>query len=74
MCCSYFQEIVQKGLKANEWVQQVQKLMNGKGGGKDMSAQATGTNTGCLSEAMTIVTTYAEKKLGVTLKKEEPKS
>ena len=54
-----------KGLKANEWVGQVQTLINGKGGGKDMSAQATGTNTACVQEAMATVTRYAAEKLGV---------
>lgn len=56
------------GLKANEWVGQVQKLINGKGGGKDMSAQATGTNPGALKEAIAIVTKYAQEKLGITPK------
>ncbi|CAH1779871.1 unnamed protein product [Owenia fusiformis] len=57
-------EAVNKGLKANEWVNQVSKLMNGKGGGKDVSAQATGTNTSCLNDAIKIVTDFAKLKLG----------
>ncbi|CAJ0965432.1 unnamed protein product [Ranitomeya imitator] len=32
--CQVPQETVDKGLKANEWVQQVSELMDGKGGGK----------------------------------------
>ena len=32
-----------KGLKANEWCQQVQGIINGKGGGKPENAQASGT-------------------------------
>ena len=60
-----------KGLKANEWVGAVQALMNGKGGGKDMSAQATGTNVACLQQAMAIVTKHAEQKLGVTVAKQQ---
>ncbi|KFV11837.1 Alanine--tRNA ligase, cytoplasmic, partial [Pterocles gutturalis] len=34
------QETANKGLKASQWVQEVSALMEGKGGGKDVSAQA----------------------------------
>ena len=54
-----------KGLKANIWVNQVQSLINGKGGGKDLSAQATGSNTDCVGEVMRIVTAYACEKLNL---------
>jgi len=37
--------------------------MAGKGGGKDTSAQATGTNVRCLSRAMQLTTEYAAGKL-----------
>ena len=37
--------------------------MAGKGGGKDTSAQATGTNVQCLSAAMRLATEYASAKL-----------
>jgi len=56
-------ELVSCGLKAHEWVAQVQDLMAGKGGGKDTSAQATGTNVHCLSQAMHLTTEYAAGKL-----------
>lgn len=59
------QELIAKGLKANEWVGQVSGMMKGKGGGKDASAQATGTNTACLREAMDTCTKYAQSKLGI---------
>ena len=39
--------------------------MAGKGGGKDTSAQATGTNIHCLSRAMQLATEYAASKLNV---------
>ena len=39
--------------------------MNGKGGGKDLSAQATGNNVGCLSEVMEKSIEYAMEKLGI---------
>lgn len=54
---------VEKGLKANEWVQQVSVKMNGKGGGKPESAQASGTNASCLQEVLEIASKYAELKL-----------
>ena len=62
---SLFKESVTKGLKANEWIKNIQDLMNGKGGGKDMSAQATGTNITCLQEALQKSTAYAQDKLGI---------
>lgn len=57
-----------KGLKANEWVQQVSGLMQGKGGGKAESAQASGSNVSCLEEALIIATQFANIKLGVDSK------
>ena len=60
-----------KGLKANEWVANVSGLMNGKGGGKDLSAQATGTKVACLNQAMTMATQFVCDKLGLKVEKEE---
>ncbi|XP_075432711.1 alanine--tRNA ligase, cytoplasmic [Ascaphus truei] len=62
--CQVPQETASKGLKANEWVQQVTDLMDGKGGGKDTSAQATGKNVGCLSEVLRLAEDFAKLKLG----------
>nr|XP_060643808.1 alanine--tRNA ligase, cytoplasmic [Anolis sagrei ordinatus] len=62
--CQVPQEVVNKGLKASEWVQQVSVLMDGKGGGKDLSAQATGKNTDCLKEALEVAADFAKLKLG----------
>lgn len=59
------QELVARGLKANEWVGNVSGLMQGKGGGKEMSAQATGTDISCLKQAMEMSVSFAEKKLGI---------
>lgn len=58
------QETVKKGLKASQWVQEVSGLMDGKGGGKDVSAQATGKNVGCLPEALRLATDFARLHLG----------
>ncbi len=38
--------------------------MDGKGGGKEMSAQATGTNTQCMEEALQMANEFARLKLG----------
>ncbi|XP_069595623.1 alanine--tRNA ligase, cytoplasmic [Ranitomeya imitator] len=61
--CQVPQETVDKGLKANEWVQQVSELMDGKGGGKDTSAQATGKNVGCLPEVLRLAEDFAKLKI-----------
>ncbi|XP_053305249.1 alanine--tRNA ligase, cytoplasmic [Spea bombifrons] len=61
--CQVPQEAADKGLKASEWVQQVCELMDGKGGGKDTSAQATGKNVGCLSEVLRLAEDFAKLKL-----------
>lgn len=60
---SDLQETADKGLKANEWVAQVSELIDGKGGGKDTSAQATGRNTSCLSEVLRLAEDFAKLKL-----------
>ncbi|XP_059084265.1 alanine--tRNA ligase, cytoplasmic-like isoform X2 [Tigriopus californicus] len=59
-------EVIAKGLKANEWCQQVQSLIDGKGGGKPENAQASGSNVSGLKEAMKAAETYAQSKLGVS--------
>lgn len=56
-------EIAEKGLKANEWVNNITTLINGKGGGKLDSAQATGTNIGSLDEAVKLSSEFAQLKL-----------
>ncbi|NP_001121342.1 alanyl-tRNA synthetase 1 L homeolog [Xenopus laevis] len=61
--CQVPKETADKGLKANEWVQQVSELMDGKGGGKDTSAQATGKNVGCLSQVLKLAEDFGKMKL-----------
>ncbi|KAF7660043.1 hypothetical protein LDENG_00289330 [Lucifuga dentata] len=62
--CQVPQDVANRGLKANEWVQELCPLLDGKGGGKDMSAQATGRNTQCLQEALEMANEFARLKLG----------
>ncbi|XP_011504370.1 PREDICTED: alanine--tRNA ligase, cytoplasmic [Ceratosolen solmsi marchali] len=54
---------VSKGLKANEWIQAIAPLMEGKGGGKPESAQASGSNILCLKEAFATAKAYAYSAL-----------
>ena len=48
---------------ADKWVGKVSPLINGKGGGKELSAQATGTNTAALTEALNVALEFAKLKL-----------
>ncbi|ESO83071.1 hypothetical protein LOTGIDRAFT_197664 [Lottia gigantea] len=61
-------EAASKGLSAKLWIDQVVPAINGKGGGKDVSAQATGTNIGALNEAISLATKFAEMKLRLIIK------
>lgn len=54
---------VEKGLKANEWVGTVAEIMQGKGGGKADSAQASGKNINSLSECLKLAEEFAKLKL-----------
>lgn len=55
---------VDKGLKANEWVQQLCEIIGGKGGGKPESAQASGTNYEKVDEVIRVATEFAKLKVG----------
>lgn len=59
------QSAISKGLKANEWIQAISCLMQGKGGGKPESAQASGTNITCLNEIVSQANKFANQKLGI---------
>lgn len=50
-------------IKANEWINQITGKINGKGGGKDTSAQATGTNPDSLNECLDLAQKFVELKL-----------
>lgn len=55
---------VEKGLKANEWVQHVSNAMGGKGGGKPESAQASGPNYEKVDDVLELAKQFATTKLG----------
>lgn len=54
---------IEKGLLASEWIQSVVTVMNGKGGGKAESGQASGNNPSNLNEAIKIAEDFANLKL-----------
>lgn len=54
---------VEKGLKANEWVQHISTALNGKGGGKPESAQASGSNYENIDEVLKLAMEFAKVKL-----------
>lgn len=54
---------IEKGLKANEWVQELTTAMGGKGGGKPESAQATGSNFEKVDEILEMAKLFARSKL-----------
>ncbi|GJQ69695.1 hypothetical protein Trydic_g22267 [Trypoxylus dichotomus] len=56
-------EAQEKGLKANEWVLSIASIMDGKGGGKGDSAQASGSNTACLNQVLDLALQFAQTKL-----------
>lgn len=54
---------IEQGLKASEWVQSVIEVMEGKGGGKSESAQASGNNPNCIDKAIKIAEDFATLKI-----------
>ncbi|XP_066263054.1 alanine--tRNA ligase, cytoplasmic [Euwallacea similis] len=56
-------QAIDKGLKANEWVQTVAQKIGGKGGGKPDSAQASGSNSVAVGEILDLAKKFADSKL-----------
>ena len=50
-------------LKANEWVNSCAALVGGRGGGKDVQAQAAGKELGKVNEAIELARQFAQGKL-----------
>lgn len=57
--CAVSKDLNSKGLKANEWVTKVASSINGKGGGKADSAQASGTNSEDIDSLVKIAEEFA---------------
>lgn len=56
-------DAIAKGLKANEWIQQLSAVIGGKGGGKPESAQASGGNYERVDEVLELAKKFASSKL-----------
>lgn len=54
---------IEKGLKANEWIQHISLALGGKGGGKPESAQASGPNYEKVDEILKLADDFARSKL-----------
>ncbi|KAJ2158574.1 Alanine--tRNA ligase [Coemansia sp. RSA 552] len=61
--CVVAKSIVAKGLKASEWADAVSKVVGGKKGGKDESAQGSGTEVGRVDEAVQVADEFAKARL-----------
>ncbi|VDO55828.1 unnamed protein product [Schistosoma margrebowiei] len=61
--CQVPKVLVSHGLKANEWVTHISKAMDGKGGGKENSAQAVGSRIDTLEEVIRLADIFASTKL-----------
>ena len=56
--------VIEAGLKAKEWVAQVNTIIDGKGGGKDDTAQGSGSKVTAVDEAAEVARKFATSKLG----------
>ncbi|XP_050437288.1 alanine--tRNA ligase, cytoplasmic-like [Adelges cooleyi] len=61
--CAVSKDLNAKGLKANDWAAKVAAAINGKGGGKADSAQASGTNSQNVDELVKIAEEFASLSL-----------
>jgi alanyl-tRNA synthetase len=57
--------IIQKGLKAGDWVRIASEVVGGKGGGRPESAQGGGTNLAKVKDAIETANNHARKLVGL---------
>ncbi|RMZ94155.1 RNA pseudouridylate synthase domain-containing 2, partial [Brachionus plicatilis] len=60
LCLSSVPESKKTVLKANDWINQLAQVANGKGGGKDTQAQLSGSNITCLNECIDLARKFAQ--------------
>ncbi|VDO41660.1 unnamed protein product [Onchocerca flexuosa] len=53
-------DVASKGLQASEWISQVCKVLDGRGGGTVTQAQATGNNIDSVEEAAEVALKFAK--------------
>uniref|UniRef100_A0A0K0F7G9 Alanine--tRNA ligase n=1 Tax=Strongyloides venezuelensis TaxID=75913 RepID=A0A0K0F7G9_STRVS len=61
--CKVEKDLVSKGFKAQDWINKVCEVIDGKGGGKDTQAQATGNRLEKLDEAVDVAKEFASLTL-----------
>ncbi|CEF67938.1 Alanine--tRNA ligase, mitochondrial [Strongyloides ratti] len=61
--CKVEKNLVEKGFKAQNWINKVCEVIDGKGGGKDTQAQATGNCLEKLNEAVSVAKEFASISL-----------
>ena len=54
---------MEKGLRADEWCKGVAEIIGGKGGGKEYSAQSSGSRTEEIDNAVEAAKSFANLKL-----------
>lgn len=62
-CQSQVPKHLTEKIKANLWCGEISKLINGKGGGKDVQAMASGSNTENIDEVLSLAEQFAQAKL-----------
>lgn len=55
--------LASQGFGADKWVQKVAPIISGKGGGKGEAAQATGSNTKALNQALEVAEEFAKMNI-----------
>ena len=63
VCLSSVSKELSSKLKASEWVQEISPVIDGKGGGKQESAQASGSKIDRIDEAIELAIKFANVKL-----------
>ncbi|KAJ2718309.1 Alanine--tRNA ligase [Coemansia sp. Benny D115] len=61
--CVVGKPLVERGLKANEWAECVSQIVGGKKGGKEESAQGSGTEVARIGEAINAAEEFANARL-----------
>ncbi|CAH1759723.1 5299_t:CDS:10 [Entrophospora sp. SA101] len=61
--CVVGQPLIEKGLKANDWAKAVSETVGGKSGGKDETAQGTGTNIDDVDKALIVAEEFVKLRL-----------
>ncbi len=56
-------DLVEKGLKAGDWVREAAKVTGGGGGGRAQMAQAGGKDASKVDEALKVAREFAQKRL-----------